>query len=209
MKLYDFKMAPNPRRVVMLSVEKGLEMDRVSVDTTRKEQLTAAYTEINPFQQIPALELDDGTVLTESVAICQYLEGLHPEPNLLGRTPLEQATVTMWERRMEAFGLSAVAEAFRNSLPFYAGRALSGAGPLEQIPELAVRGRVRVGRFFQMLNGVLSDREFLALDRFTLADITGFIAVDFARIIKMRPSEDQTNLIRWYKSIQSRPSAAA
>ncbi|MBI1179727.1 MAG: glutathione S-transferase [Alphaproteobacteria bacterium] len=209
MKLYDFKMAPNPRRAVMFMAEKGLDIPRVSVDLGSRAQLKEDYARVNPMQQVPALELDDGTVITESVAICQYLEELHPEPNLMGRTPLERAQVTMWERRMEQQGLMAVSEAFRNDNPFFEGRSLSGPVDLDQIPALAERGRKRFSHFMRQLDGFLADRPYVAGDRFTFADITGFIVIDFARVIKMRPPEELANLTRWYAEIGSRPSAKA
>ena len=209
MKLYDFEKAPNPRRVVMFIAEKNLDIPRVSVDLSQKAQLKDDYAEVNSMQQVPALELDDGTIITESTAICQYLEALHPEPSLMGRTPLEQAMITMWDRRMEQHGQMSVAEAFRNSNPFFEGRALSGPLDLEQIPALAERGRKRFAFFMEQLDGYLSDRPFVAGEGFSIADITAFVAIDFARVIKMRPPEHLENLNRWYKEMSSRPSAQA
>ena len=209
MKLYDFKNAPNPRRAVMFIAEKGLDIPRVSVDLSTRAQLKDDYARVNAMQQVPALELDDGTVITESVAICQYLEALHPDPNLLGRTPLEAAQITMWERRMEQHGMMAVSEAFRNANPFFEGRSLSGPVDLPQIPALAERGRTRFAHFMEQLDGFLAERPYVAGDRFTFADITGFIAVDFARVIKMRPPVELAHLNRWYKDIGERPSAQA
>lgn len=209
MKLYDFKAAPNPRRVSMFIAEKGLDIPRVEVNLGAKEQLREDYAKVNFFQQIPALELDDGTVLTESVAICLYLERLHPDPCLMGSTPLEEAQILMWDRRMELTGQMAVADAFRNSNPFFAGRAISGPDDFEQIPALAERGRVRAERFLERLDGFLADRPYIAGEKFSLADITGFVAVDFARIIKLKPPAELVNLTRWYQEIGSRPSAVA
>jgi glutathione S-transferase len=193
----------------MFIAEKGLDIPRVSIDLSSKAQLSADYARINAMQQIPALELDDGTVITESVAICQYLEELYPQPNLLGTSPLERAQITMWERRMEHHGQMAVADAFRNSNPFFKGRAISGPDNYEQIPQLAERGKARFLKFMERLDGYLADRQFVAGDRFTLADITGFVAVDFARVVKLRPPPELTNLGRWFEAVASRPSAKA
>jgi glutathione S-transferase len=209
MKLYDFARAPNPRRVVMFIAEKGLDIPRVSIDLSSKAQLSGDYARINAMQQIPALELEDGTVITESVAICQYLEELHPQPNLMGTTPLERAQITMWERRMEHHGQMAVADAFRNSNPFFKDRAISGPDNYEQIPALAERGTARVRKFMERLDGFLADRRFVAGDRFTFADITGFVAVDFARVVKLRPPPELAHLSRWFDEVADRPSAQA
>ncbi|MDX1581574.1 MAG: glutathione S-transferase [Alphaproteobacteria bacterium] len=124
MKLYDFEMAPNCRRVRMFMAEKGIDIPKVEVNLGEKEQLKGDYDKINPLRQVPALELDDGTVLTESTAICLYLEDQQPEPNLLGQDGLEKAKIMMWDRRMEQNGFAAVAEAVRNSVPFFKGRGL-------------------------------------------------------------------------------------
>ncbi|MFN3231197.1 MAG: glutathione S-transferase family protein [Alphaproteobacteria bacterium] len=209
MKLYQMGLAPNPRRLNMFLAEKGIEVPKIEIDTRKREQFGEDFTRINPMRQIPALELDDGMVLTESVAICHYFEGLHPEPNLLGKTPLEVATIMMWERRMEQHGLMPVADAFRNGNPFYEGHAVSGGEPLPQIPELAERGLVRIDQFYQRLDGFLDGREWLAADRLTLADITGFVAADFAKVVGKKPPENLENLQRWYQAIRSRPSARA
>ena len=209
MKLYDFKAAPNARRVSMFIAEKGLDIPRVEVNLQTQEQLSEDYAKVNFLQQVPALELDDGTVITESEAICLYLERLHPEPCLMGSTPLEQAQVLMWDRRMELTGQMAVADAFRNSNPAFAGRAISGPDDFEQIPALAERGRVRAERFLERLDGFLADRPYVAGDKFSLADITAFVAVDFARIIKLRPPAELVHLTRWYQEIRARPSAVA
>jgi glutathione S-transferase len=207
MKLYEFNAAPNARRVSMFIAEKGLDIARVEINLGERAQMSDEYAKVNFFRQIPALELDDGMVLTESSAICLYLERLHPEPCLMGVTPLEQAQILMWDRRMEQTGQMPVADAFRNSSPFFQGRAMSGPDDFEQIPALAERGRIRAERFFERLDGFLADRPFVAGESFSVADITGFVAVDFARVIKLRPGPELVNLTRWYEDIGSRPSA--
>ena len=209
MKLYDFRNAPNPRRVAMFIHEKGLDIPRVEIDLGNRGQLDPSYANVNPYQQVPALELDDGTVLTESTAICLYLERLHPEPCLMGTTPLEQAQILMWDRRMEINGQMPVADAFRNSSPFFKGRAMSGPDNLEQIPALAERGRLRVTRFMERLDGFLEGKPFVAGETFSIADITAFVATDFARVIKMKPPAELANLTRWFAEMAARPSAVA
>jgi glutathione S-transferase len=153
MKLYDFALAPNPRRVRMFLAEKGVEVPSVQVNTREREQFSGAFRAINPNCQVPALELDDGTIITESVAICRYFEETHPEPPLIGRDTVDRAIVEMWNRRVEFDGYLAVAEAVRNSLPMFEDRALSGVpGGVPQIPALAERGKATFGRFLTRID---------------------------------------------------------
>ena len=207
MKLYDYKMAPNPRRVRVFAAEKGLDIPLVDVDLGAKAQMDDAYRVKNPQMIVPALELDDGTLLTESVAICRYLEELHPTPNLFGDSALERAQVEMWNRRMEQEGLAAVAEAFRNTVPGFAGRALPGPHDYDQIAELAARGQARLAHFFDDLNAHLATSAFVAGDRFTIADITAFISLEFGAAAGLEPPERLSNLARWRAEIKDRPSA--
>ncbi len=209
MKLYDFGQAPNARRVRMFIAEKGIEIPVEVVDLGSKAQLDAAYIKINPVAEVPALELDDGTIITESSAICLYLEGIYPEPNLMGEDTLEKAQIFMWDRRVELNGFQAVGEAFRNSNPFFENRAITGTRDYAQIPALAERGVERTGDFFAALDERLGNSEYIAGDRFTIADITAFVAVDFARTIKMKLDDTQPNALRWHQAISNRPSAAA
>lgn len=209
MKLHDFTMAPNPRRVRIFLAEKGIEIAIVPVDLAQHEQMNGPFVALNPRRSVPALELDDGRVLTESVAICRYLEELHPDPPLFGRDAWERAVVEMWHRRVELEGLQAVADGVRNSSPFFKGRALAGAVDFEQIPALAERGRQRTALFKTMLDERLADSEFIAGDRFTVADIAALVTCDFAKVLKMRVGSDTPDLKRWYDAVSSRPSAAA
>lgn len=209
MKLHDFKMAPNPRRVRMYLAEKSIEMEIVPVDLAQHQQMNDAFAAINPRRAVPALELDDGRVLTESVAICRYLEELHPEPPLFGRDAWDRAVVEMWHRRVELEGLQAVADAVRNSSPFFENRAIAGPVDFAQIPALAERGRQRTALFKTMLDERLADSEFIAGERFTVADIAALVTCDFAKVVKMRVGADTPNLERWYDAVSSRPSAAA
>jgi glutathione S-transferase len=210
MKLYDMKQAPNPRRVRMFLAEKGITLPMEEVDIQAGANLKPAYLAINPRGVVPTLVLDDGSVLDESIAICRYIEGLHPEPNLFGRDPLEAARIDSWQRRMEFEGMFNIAAAFRNSMPAYAGRGSPGAGPpTPQIPELAERGLLLARQWMEMLDVRLGESEHVAVDRFTVADITAFICVDFAKWVGLRATDDQPYLKAWYARVKSRPSAAA
>lgn len=209
MKLHDFKMAPNPRRVRMFLAEKGIEMEIVSVDLAQHEQMNDSFVVLNPRRAVPALELDDGRVLTESVAICRYLEELHPDPPLFGRDAWDRAVVEMWHRRVELEGLQAVADGVRNSSPFFKGRAIAGPVDFEQIPALAERGRQRTALFKSMLDEQLADNEYVAGDHFSVADIAALVTCDFAKVLKMRVGDDTPSLKRWYDAASRRPSAAA
>lgn len=209
MKFYDCSTAPSPRRVRMFLAEKGLTVPTVQVDLRAGEQFTPAFRAINPDCTVPVLELDDGTRIADAVAICIYFEEIRPEPPLMGVAAADKATVAEWQRRAERDGFYAVMEAFRNATPGLKARALPGPADYEQIPALAERGRARVAQFFAMLDERFAASEFLAGPRFTIADITAFITVDFARWIKLAPPEGATPLRRWYEAVAARPSARA
>lgn len=209
MKLYDYKMAPNCRRVRFFAAEKGVDLDRIDVDLATREQLGDAYVTVNAHRTVPLLELEDGTRLTESVAICRYLEELHPEPALFGTGALGKARVEMWHRRVELEGLMAAADALRNSADFFRDRALPGPQGFVQIPELAERGQRRLDRFYETLDTRLGESRFLAGDEFSIADILGVVTVDFARAAKRRIPEDAANLARWHAEVSARPAAQA
>jgi glutathione S-transferase len=204
--LYDCATAPSPRRARILLAEKGIAHDTVQVDLAHGEQLGAAYREINPQCTVPALRTEEGALLTDNAAIAAYLEARHPEPALMGVTPQERAEVASWNWRVEFEGLMAIAETLRNGSPAMADRALPGPVNYAQIPELAQRGLVRVQQFFETLNDRLAGREFLATDRFSLADITAVVAVDFARVVRVKPGEQHPELVRWRAAMAQRPS---
>lgn len=206
MKFYDCPTAPSPRRIRIFLAEKGLKIETVQVDLGSGEQLSGGFAAINPNHTVPVLELDDGTRLLDSNSISIFLDEKFPEPNLTGRDPKERAVVAMWQREMDINGLMAVAECFRNSSKGLKGRALTGAVGYEQIPELAERGRQRVRHFFADLDRRLGQREYVSGDRFTVADITAFVTIDFARAIKESIPPEAVNLRRWYTSVSSRPS---
>lgn len=207
MKFYDCPTAPSPRRVRMFLAEKGIFLETQMVDLGTGEQLTDAFDKINPHRTVPVLELDDGTKLLDSISICMYLEEIFPDPNLLGQDAKERAVIAMWQRDVEMNGTMAVAECFRNSSKGLRNRALTGPIDYEQIPALAERGRQRVRHFFAELNSRLSQSEYVAGDRFTIADITAFVAVEFSRAIKENVPDDATGLKRWRDAIGARPSA--
>jgi glutathione S-transferase len=209
MKLYDFAPAPNPRRVRIFLAEKGIEVPTEQVDLRARAQHEPAFVARNPSATVPVLELDDGTCISESVAICRYFEALQPEPPLMGEGAREQALVEMWQRRMEIDGMMAAGEAFRNATPGFKDRALAGTAPVAQIAELAERGRERTQRFFRFLDEVLSDRDYIAGDHFTIADITALVAVDFAGWSKLTPGPELKNLAAWHARVSARPSAKA
>ena len=204
--LYDCASAPSPRRARIFLAEKGVRHETVQVDLRNSEQLSSAYRTINPQCTVPALRTEDGTVLADNAAITAYLEARYPEPPLLGITPIDKAEIASWNWRAEFEGLLAVAEALRNSAPAMANRALPGQVDYPQIPELAQRGLTRLQQFFVMLDERLADRDFIAADIFSVADITAVVAVDFARIVKVKPGEQHPHLQRWRAAMALRPS---
>jgi glutathione S-transferase len=208
MRFYDCATAPSPRRVRMLIAEKGITLETVQVDLGKGEHLTEAFRKINPHCTVPVLELDDGTRLLDSNSISMYLDEVFPEPNLVGRDAKERAVSAMWQREMDFNGFMAVGECFRNGARGLRGRALTGPVDYEQIPQLAERGRLRVRHFFTGLNRRLGESEYVAGNRFTVADITAFVAVEFSRAIKEVVPDDAVYLKRWRDAVGSRPSAS-
>jgi glutathione S-transferase len=206
MTLHDCSTAPSPRRARIVLAEKGVVHETVQVDLRAGEQLGEAFRRVNPACTVPVLQTDDGLTLTDNAAIAAYLEARFPEPALFGSTPAQKAEVASWNWRVEVEGLLAIAEAMRNSAPAMADRALPGPVNYPQIPELAQRGQARVQQFFVDLDRRLAGRGFVAGDRFSIADITAVVAVDFARVIKVRPGEQHPNLQRWRAAMALRPS---
>ena len=207
MIFYDCRTAPSPRRARMFIAEKGLTIETREISIGKGEQLSPEFLEINPRATVPGLITENGSVLTENLGIAAYLEALHPEPPLMGRTPEEKGQVLMWNAVAEIQGGQPIAEALRNGNPRMKGRALTGQENVEQIPELAERGMKRAKSFFNMLENRLRESPFLATDHLTLADITAFVFVEFARVIKLSIPEDFTATQAWYENIKSRPSA--
>jgi glutathione S-transferase len=207
MRLFDCSTAPSPRRVRFFAAEKNMEL--VPVDLGSGQQFSADFRAVNPDCVVPALQLDNGACISEVVAICQYLEEIQPEPTLFGDTALERATAAMWNGKVEQQGLWAVADAYRNFSRGFKGHALPGPDKYEQIPELVERSKSRVLSFFKTLESRLAQNEFLAGDRFTIADITAVVMVDFAARVKIVIDDDARNLQRWYASVSARPGASA
>jgi glutathione S-transferase len=202
-KLYDGGRAPNPRRTRIFIAEKGIKVPMEPVDLGALEQMKPEYAQINPLKRVPALVLDDGTVLTESVAICRYFEALHPEPALFGRGPLESARVEMWNRRLELNLLFAVAHVFRHTHP--AMKAME----VPQVPAWAEANKPRILDFLGVVNRELESRRFITGDAFTIADITGLVAVDFMKPAKLSVPEEFAQVRRWHAELGARPSASA
>jgi glutathione S-transferase len=206
MKFYDCSPAPSPRRVRIFLREKGIDVPTVQVDLMKGEQLGEAFLRINPDGTVPVLELDDGTRLTEILAICQYLEDTVPEPPLFGRDARERALALMWNTKIEQQGLSALADLFRNRSKGFKGRALPGPVGFDQIPALVERGRMRSEQFFDRVDAHLADSAFMIGEVFTLADITLLVGVDFAAWSKIAIGEKRKNLQRWYDEVSARPA---
>ena len=204
--LYDCSTAPSPRRARILLAEKGVAHETIQVDLRNGEQLSDAYRQINPLCTVPALRTETGLVLTDNAAITAYLEARYPEPPLLGTTPEEKAEIASWHWRIEFEGFIAIADALRNSSPAMANRALTGPVDYPQIPELAQRGLTRLQQFFIALNERLAGRNFIVADRFSIADITAVVAVDFARVVKLKPDERHPHLQRWREVMAKRVS---
>ncbi len=206
--LYDCATAPSPRRARIFLAEKGVTYETVQVDLRSAKQMGEAYRQINPQCTVPALHTDEGAVLTDNAAIAAYLEARYPEPPLMGRTPQDKAEIASWQWRVEFEGLMAVADAFRNSSPAMINRALPGPIDYPQIAELAQRGLARVQQFFVTLDAQLAGRDFIAANQFSVADITAVVAVDFARVVRLKPGEDLPHLLRWRAAMEERPAMA-
>ncbi len=209
MKFYDCSTAPSPRRVRIFLAEKGISVPTVQVDLRNNEQFSAAFRAINPEVTVPVLELDNGTRITDAIGICVYFEATRPQPPLMGESAEEKAVVATWQRAVERNGFYAGMEALRNSTPGLKNRALPGPDDYAQIPALAERGRARIARFFEQMDGRLAQSEFVAGPRYSIADITTLVAVDFFRWVKMSVPEECRNLRRWYAQVSARPSAKA
>lgn len=202
MKLYDSTIAPNPRRVRIFLAEKGIDVPLEQVDIRSAANRQPDFLVKNPMGGLPVLELDDGTCVAESLVICEYFEDLHPDPPLLGRTPAERANARMWERRMELEVMVPMLSAFRHSSPFFAGR-------ITQVPEMVEPSRGAAAKRLAWLNELLGSREFVAGDRYTIADITLFCTIDFAGMVGENYDPSNVNLKAWHEKMKARPSASA
>jgi glutathione S-transferase len=210
MLFYDFRAAPSPRKVRLFIAEKGIDVPSVQVDLRAQQQHSPGFLARNSGGTVPVLELDDGTCLTESLAICHYLESRFPEPNLMGRDGHEQARVLMWNDILTLEGYLAFQEALRNGHEAFKGRALPGPVPWEQIPQLAERGRRRAAIFLDKLDTRLGESEYVAGERVTYADIVAFVYVGFApRAVGFSPTDGRPALAQWHERIAARPAIAA
>ena len=203
MKLYDGGRAPNPRRVRVFLAEKGIAVPTVQVDLGKLEQKSPAFTAVNPVQRVPVLELDDGTRISESIAICRYFEEQNPDPPLFGKGALERALIEMWNRRVELHLFFPISHVFRNTHPAMAQMEVP------QVPAWAEANKPRIADFLHILDGELAKHPFVAGDRYSVADITGLVAVDFMKPAKLAVPEDCANVRRWHAAVSARPSASA
>jgi glutathione S-transferase len=203
MQLYDGGRAPNPRRARIFLAEKGIKIPTEQVDLGKLEQRSAAYTAINPMQRVPALVLDDGTVIAESIAICHYFEDLQPDPPLFGRGALESALIEMWNRRAELHLLFPVANVFQHLHP--AMKVMVDP----QVPAWGEANRPRIYDFLRFLDSELKSRPYVAGNDFSVADILAMVAVDFMKVSKLTVPEELADLRRWHAAVSARPSAAA
>ena len=207
MKFYDCKTAPSPRRARIFIAEKNIPVEHIEVDLRNAEQMSDAFRAINPYCTVPVLELDDGTHLTTTAGIWQYLEAAYPEPALMG-TPAEQkGIIADLQWRIETGGFMAMSEYLRNSAPAMKGRALTGTVNYEQIPELAVRGQDRLTHFFNDIDELVGTKPYVAGETFSVADIDLLVVVDFAKWRKITLPETAVNAWRWYETVSARPSA--
>lgn len=202
MKIYDTHTAPTPRRVRIFLAEKNIPMEYVQVDLQKGENITPQMRAKNPIGKIPVLELDDGTCIGESVAICRYFEELHPEPALMGSTALEKAQIEMWQRQVEMAFFMQIGMCFQHSTGYFKDR-------MTPVPEYgAVAGKMAAS-YMRVMDRQLGKSQFIAGDSFSIADITALCSIDFARVVKIKMTDEQTNLQRWYTEVSSRPSAKA
>lgn len=203
MKLLETRLAPNPRRVRIFLAEKGIQVPAEELDLMKGELKTESFTKLNKLQRVPVLQLDDGTAICESIAICRYFEELHPEPALFGTGALGKALVEMWQRRVELGLLAPVAAAFRHLHPAMA--------PFEvpQIPAWGEANKPKAHEMLQMLDEQLASHRYVAGDAYSVADITAFVAMDFMKPARVPRPEGLANVERWYAEVAARPSAKA
>ncbi len=210
MQFYDFRGAPSPTKVRIVIEEKGIEIPTETINLRELAQQEEAYRQKHPGATVPMLELDDGTRLTESLAISHYLDETYPEPNLMGRDPKERALVLQWHDIATLEGYLGVQELLRNGSKFFKGRALPGPEPYEQIPALVERGRKRIGVFIDKLENRLADSEYLACERYTYADIAAYVTVGFAtRTLGEDPTTGHAKVARWMETIAARAAVQA
>jgi len=203
MKIYDFALAPNPRRLRILLAEKGIKVPNEQINILEGKNRTPEFLAKNPAGGLPVLELDDGSHLAESVAICRYFEGLHPEPNLMGKDLREQADIEMWNRRVELNLFGPVSRAFQHTNALFKGR-------LQQFEDYGATQLATSMQQLKWLDEQIGDKPFVAGKRYTIADITALVAIDFGtQMAGLKVDPALKNLNRWHQSVSSRPSASA
>ncbi len=203
MLLYHDPRAPNPRRVRVFLAEKGVAYDTIEVSIAASANQTVEFRRKNPISLLPVLEMSDGKVLRESMAICRYIEELHPEPNMYGNDPWERAQIEMWNRHAELELLLPIAQVFRNTHAFWIGR-------IKQTAEFGAIMREHVGFRFDWIETELANRTYFAGDRFSVADITAMCAIDFGKVSDIRiQAATHPNLAAWHKRVSERPSSKA
>lgn len=202
MKIYDTKTAPTPRRVRIFLAEKGIDVEYVQVDLAKGENLSTEMRAKNPIGKVPVLELDDGTCIGESDAICLYFETLQPEPALMGVTPTEKGIIAMWQRQIEMCLFNQIGMCFQHTTGYFKDR-------MTPVPEFGKVSGIAANKYLEVLEKRLAENEFMAGDKFSIADITALCALDFGRVADVRMTNEQVNLKRWYDQISSRPSAKA
>ena len=202
MKIYETKTAPNPRRVRMFLAEKGIDVDYVQVDIQKGENLSPQMRAKNPLGKIPILELDDGTCIAETDAICTYFEAIQPEPPLMGTTPIEKATISLWQRQVEFAFMMQVGMCFQHTTGYFKDR-------MTPVPEFGKEAGINAAKYLNILERRLGEKEFIAGNTFSIADITALCAMDFARVVKIRMTDEHVNLARWYEAVSNRASAKA
>lgn len=202
MRIYDTKTAPTPRRVRMFLAEKGIEMDYVQVDLAKGENLSPEMRLKNPIGKIPVLELDDGTCIGESDAICLYFETLHPEPALMGTGALQKATVAMWQRQIDLCLFMQIGMCFQHSTGYFKDR-------MTPVPEYGKVAGENARKYLTVLDKRVAEQPYMAGENFSIADITALCSIDFARVVDIRISAEQTHLQAWYDKVAARPSAKA
>jgi len=204
MKIYEERIAPNARRVRMFLAEKEVidNIEFVQVDLKAGENISKEFREKNPLAKIPVLELDNGDYLSESVAICRYFEAVHPQHPMMGVSPIEQATIEMWQRRCEIYFMNLVGMGFQHTSGYFADRMT----PVKQWGEECIKNAIK---FMKLLDRHLEHNQYVAGDQFSIADITAFVTIDFAKVIQVRRDDSLVHLNRWYDVVNARPSARA
>ncbi len=208
MQLYDFGPAANGQRVRIFLSEKGLKVPTIELNVREGHQFKEPFASLNPFNCVPFLQLDDGTVISESVSICRYLEELNPEPSLFGRNAVERARIDMWNRRVELDGFLPVLHAVRNHLPMFKGRVVPGTrNDLPQLPAMVERGKDMLTILLSRLDPHLAGKEFIAGPTVSIADITGYFVINMAIRLEMDIEARYPNVARWHKAFSERPSS--